>query len=226
MHPVVGIVSFVVFAAALSFGAAPQLALGAVLLAVFTLLSGVSVSAGLRMVWRLRWLLVSILVVYLWFTPGAPLVAGWEAAWLPTREGLLGGAVRVGVLVLIVLAVAVLGERIPRERLLGALYWMSTPLAPLGLARERLLLRLILTLEAAPVLQAELAARYRERRAQGSRLGAAAATAADAFDTIIRRAESAPCPVRVVQVLEAPPLWQWLYPLALALAFWVAGRLL
>lgn len=226
MHPVIRIISFVVFAFALAIGTEVQLALGAVLLAALWLVTGGrGLSAGLRMLSRLRWLLLSILVVYLWFTPGTPLLTAWpEAGWMPTREGLVAGAQRVGILAVMVMTVSVLIASTPRERLLGALYWLALPLSPFGLSRERLVLRTALAFEAVVVLQRDLVDRYAELRLGQTRLGALAGTAAQAFADVVRRAETEPCAPRRLTVPDAPSRMQWLYPLLLGLAFWGAGQ--
>lgn len=224
MHPVIRIVSFLVFALALSFGTGPQLALGALLLAaLLAVMRGRGLRGALAMLSRLRWLLLSILVVYLWFTPGTPLLS-WQAAWIPTREGAELGVMRVAMLAIMVVAVNALIAATARERLLGALYWLSMPLRPFGLSRERLVLRMVLALEALAELQRDLATGYAQRRVEGSRLAAAAGTAAQAFANAVERAETAPCGPRRLTIPDPPPRAQWLLPLLLAAAFWAVGR--
>jgi len=226
MHPVIRIISFLVFAFALSIGTGAQLVLGALVLTALLLLTNArGLAAGLRMLSRLRWLLFSIVIVYLWFTPGTPLLpTGPDNAWMPTREGAAVAALRVGMLAIMVLAVNVLIASTPRARLLGALYWLATPLALLGLSRERLVLRMVLAFEATAELQGDLASRYTRLRGEQSRLGAIAGTAAQAFADAVQRAETAPCTPRQLTVPDAPPVSQWAYPLLLAVAFWGIGR--
>ncbi len=220
MHPAVRIAAFLVFTAALSFGRGAQLLLGFLVLGAVLLPGrGAGLRAAGRMLRRLKWLLLSILVLYLWFTPGEPLWPEWSASWMPSQQGLWLAAVRTGTLVLVVSAASLLVASTPRSDLLGALYWLARPLRRVGFSPERLVLRLALTLEAVQALQVALPDAYRAQRLGRSRLRAAAETAAAAFTTAVQRAETAPCVARSLHVPPPPRALEWLLPLALAALF-------
>lgn len=225
MHPIVRVVSFLVFAGFLSAGGAARLGAAALLLAVIYLLAGAPHLGGLlRALRRLRFLWLSLAVLYLWFTPGDGL---WPAlgAWSPTVQGLAEGSLRVAVLVLMVAAAQLLLQSTPTPQLLAAVHWLSRPLQWLGLNRDRFALRLVLVLETVPRLAelrlspgaAEPARHGRFARhiaALGARMHAALA-AADAAGP--RQVE--------LPADTAPPAWQWSYPLLLAALMVAAGAI-
>jgi len=97
-----------------------------------------------RLVRRTRVLIIALLVLYTFATPGAPLFAAWE---VPTHEGLLAGAQQAGRLLLMITALALLIVRLSREQLLAGIYGLLAPFKPLGLPLERIAARLWLTLQ-------------------------------------------------------------------------------
>lgn len=174
---------------------------------------------------QLRWFLVSLLVLFFWFTPGEP---AWFAAadwsrWLPTREGLIDGAVRVTALVVIVLAVNLILAVTSQEQLVAALLWLAVPLERLGANRERLALRVALVIGAIPRVQGFLSDSRRGIASSGTcGFGAIGRTAGRTIDTILREADRAPLLPLTVQLGTTPPLWQWTLPGLLALGWWFA----
>lgn len=99
----------------------------------------------IRLVKRARWLLLALIVIFAWSTPGRLL---WpEADWAsPTAEGLMlaldHGARLLGLLML----VALLLEYTTQECLLSGLYSLLKPLPAVGLDRTRAAIRLGLVL--------------------------------------------------------------------------------
>jgi len=218
-HPRVRLVCFLVLAAALAAGGPAQLALGlaAALLPWLTPGARALRRRGRRALWRLRWLLLSVAVLYLGMTPGDPL---WTdaPAWLPSREGLALGLERAAVLALLALAAVWVLEG-GREGLVGALGWLTRPLARLGLPAERLALRLVLTLEEVEGggLREQAAARLPRHAPAPSRRGwrAWGERAADCLAEAVRRGETAPLEPVALHAVPPPPR-QWLLPGALA----------
>ncbi|HQR04952.1 MAG TPA: CbiQ family ECF transporter T component [Rhodocyclaceae bacterium] len=95
---------------------------------------------------RCRWLLLSMVVLFLWMTPGLrlpdPLGAlGW------TREGLMAGAEHIGRLLLVLALLALLLSRLAHEGIVAALYLLLAPLTMAGVDRRRLAVRMLLALE-------------------------------------------------------------------------------
>lgn len=228
MHPLIRILCFLVFAAWLAWGDLQRLLFGAALLAVlYALVAPASIRAGGAMVRRLRWLLVSLLIVYGWFTPGRPL-AGLDAGALlapliPTVEGLAEGVVRCAALVVIVLAVNLLLRTTSREQLLGAIHGLARPLALFGLSRERLALRMVLVMDAVEEVRGLVADRLAARRDELPGLRAAGGFASGVIVAVIEAAGRRG-PERVTLTLGSPPSpVQWMFPALLWAAFHAAG---
>jgi energy-coupling factor transporter transmembrane protein EcfT len=98
-----------------------------------------------RLLRRIRVLLIAIVVLFAWFTPGEAQVADWPRL-SPTREGLGLAMEHAARLIAVVSSVAVLLELLAPDRLVSGLYALCRPLAALGLSAERLALRLLLVL--------------------------------------------------------------------------------
>ncbi len=217
MHPVIRVLCLLVLAACLARAGWRELALAAVPLALIYGRGGRGLwSRWLATVRRLRVLLLSIAIVYVWFTPGESL---WPAlgALSPSAAGLEQGAQRTAALLLLVAAVQLLLTTTGRDQLLAAIRWLVRPLRPFGLDPERLALRVVLAMEAVPQLRAAVAER-RQVSAGLPRLRRIGAFADDVFAATLAAAERAPLPAVTVPALAAPAPWQWLLPLALALA--------
>ncbi len=100
----------------------------------------------LRLLRRTRWILFSLLLIYAYITPGTAL---WPPLGIlaPTREGLLDGLLQLGRLLSVLSGLAILLELLPQAQLISGLYTLAYPLRWLGLSRERIAVRLALTLE-------------------------------------------------------------------------------
>lgn len=226
MHPVIHIVSFLIVAISLSIGGPAQLWLAALLLLLAYLLAP---SRGLQrllsLCLRLRWLWLSLLLIYLWFTPGRPLLESFPA-WSPTWEGMWQGLWRIGILLLLAAAAHLLMQLHSTGQIVAAIYWLATPLAWLGVSRDRLALRLMLVFE----LVAEVQTLYRLQPHQGGR-GAASPlrrigeAVACLFQQVSERAETEPLREIRLPLTQVPPMWQWLFPPLLGCAFWWIGSL-
>lgn len=216
MHPVIRIASFLVAAAFLARGDLSVLLVVAAGLAGTTiLLSGADWRIPLALVRRLRWLLISLMVVYGWFTPGTALWPALGAA-SPVREGLSEGLLRGGALLLIALAAQLVMRATPRPQLLAALYWLARPLRAIGVSRERLAVRLSLTLEAVPQLSAVMnPALYKDL--EGNAVTRFGQIAARAFQSTLDQAARQTGGAIDIVTAQRPPLFQWLYPLSLGM---------
>jgi len=98
---------------------------------------------GGQLVWRTRWLLLSLLVVFSWGVAGEPL---WSTAISPTREGALQALTHLGRLVLVLIAVAAFLEFLPLPDLLVATHALLRPLQRVGFSTDRGVVRLALVL--------------------------------------------------------------------------------
>lgn len=98
-----------------------------------------------RLLFRARWLILALLTVFAWSTPGRLLwpEAGWAS---PSVEGLALAADHCARLAGLLILVALLLEHTTRESLVSGLYTLLKPLPALGPDRTRLALRLDLVL--------------------------------------------------------------------------------
>lgn len=92
---------------------------------------------------RSRWLLLTLLILFGWLTPGTPL-PGLPGA---TEEGLLLAAENVGRLLVALSVVAILLTALSPVELVAGLRSLLLPLTLLGISRDRIAVRLALTLE-------------------------------------------------------------------------------
>lgn len=98
---------------------------------------------GLRLIWRARWLLLSLFVILAWGFAGDPL---WDGALAPTHEGLSEALIHLGRLVLVLMIVAALLETLPLPDLLAATRSLMAPMRRFGLDADRGVIRLMLVL--------------------------------------------------------------------------------
>jgi energy-coupling factor transporter transmembrane protein EcfT len=99
----------------------------------------------LRLIKRVTVLLVAILVLFAWFTPGEAMWVDWPRL-SPSREGLALALAHGGRLLAVVCWVAILLARMAPDRLVSGLYTLARPGAVFGLSAERVALRLLLVL--------------------------------------------------------------------------------
>ncbi len=215
VHPVIRIAVFLIAAAFLARGKLSVILIVAAGLALLLIrLPEANWRTPLGLFRRLRWLLISLLVVYGWFTPGSVLWPVLGAA-SPTREGLIEGMLRGGSLLLIAMAAQLLMLVTARPQLLAALYWLARPLRIIGVSRERLALRLTLTLEAVPQLAGAMTPTLYQGL-QGNAATRFGQIAARAFQGALDQAARQPGSSVAIVTAQRPPWYQWLYPLALA----------
>lgn len=96
-----------------------------------------------RLIWRARWLLLTLLAIFAWGIAGEPL---WDGGMAPSREGVDEALKHLGRLLLVLAAVAAFLEFMPLADLLAAVHAFSTPLKRLGVDADRGMVRLMLAL--------------------------------------------------------------------------------
>ncbi|MDZ4202637.1 MAG: hypothetical protein U1C96_10900 [Gallionella sp.] len=99
---------------------------------------------------RTRWILLSLLLIYGYSTPGQAVLESLGELG-PTREGLIDGALQLTRLLAALAGLAILLDRLHRLQLIAGLYVLFAPLQYLGVSRERIAVRLALTLHYAEV---------------------------------------------------------------------------
>jgi energy-coupling factor transport system permease protein len=121
-------------------------AAGSVLLGAFV----ISRHKFLQLLRRTRWIMLSLLLIYAYSTPGQPLSDAF-GLFSPSREGLVDGVVQLVRLLAALAGLAILLDRLHRLQLIAGLYTLFAPLQWIGISRERLAVRLALTLHYAEV---------------------------------------------------------------------------
>lgn len=221
LAPPVRILSLLVLATGLASGHPPVLVAGGLILifaAIFALRGHPAFGGSglLRMLRRVRWLLLAMLILFGWFTPGDPLLPQL-GGWSPSQQGMYQGLLRVSALLAIVAAVYLLLVTTSRGALVGGLLWYGRPLRQIGIDDRRFAVRLVLALEAVPEVQG-LARAALESVGGRSRLQRLAVSARTVLQAVLAQAEMQHGSI-VVPDPSPVPGWQWLLPLGIALLF-------
>ncbi len=155
---------------------------------------------------RLRWLLLSLLILYGWFsTP--------TFNWLPDPDTTLLAFERIASLIMILLSAHLLRTLTPTQDLVAALQWWLHPGDRLGLiSSERLSVRLVLTLETVQTVQA-LYQQLPPVTPSKNWLTKVTAQLTNLFIMVLNQAETTPLSVWTVPELQRPPFRQWVWPI-------------
>jgi len=237
MHPVIRIVCFLILAGFVAFGGIYELAFGFVIVLSVVLYKRLqSIELTARILKRMRWFFLSILIVYLWFTPGEPIITT-TASYIPTLEGLKTGLLRVLSLVLIIFAVNYFISSIARNRLVEAIVWLLYPLKWIGIDNRQLALRIALTLELIPKVQQivlDLKQHYLDTKTNDdqshrsvtnkililSRVTMVSHLLELLFERIVDEAVKMPTEKIEVGAMQNPQILQWSVPVLLTGLFW------
>lgn len=238
MHPVIRIICFLILSAFVVFGGLYELALGLlIVLGVVIVRRFQSVELSLRIIRRMKWFFLSILIVYLWFTPGSPFM-GIDVTGMPTEEGLKTGALRVLSLALIIFAVNYFVTTIARIKLVEAIIWLLYPMRWAGIDNRTIALRIAMVLEFLPRVQqmvldvkqdylhtpsesndGKLETRKRKLK---EKLSVAGLLVEQLFVRVVDEAVRTPHETINLAQASHPPLIQWIFPVLLSALFvWV-----
>ena len=111
--------------------------------AALTLVALIAATSHLRLLFRRsRWLLLTMLILFGWLTPGTPLpnIPG------ASQEGLLLAADNIARLLIALSTVALILKALSPPQLVAGIRSLLTPLALLRISRDRIAVRLALTL--------------------------------------------------------------------------------
>lgn len=147
-HPAAQIMTWCFLVAAMQVLAFGTLLITAGLILLYALV--ISGHQFIQLLRRTRWIMLSLLLVYAYSTPGQPLLDAF-GMYGPTREGLTDGVLQLTRLLAALAGLAILLDRLPRQQLICGLYTLLVPLQWLGLSRERPAVRLALTLHYAEI---------------------------------------------------------------------------
>lgn len=205
----------------MSLGGFADHGLAAMVIIVGYLVAGVThFEHARKMLFRMRWLFLSLLIVYFWFTPGTSLIPAWSE-WTPSIEGVVTGVLRMLTLVLLVLAVSLLIQATPRESMVSAIIWLLSPMRVIGISTDRFAVRLMLTLEKVTEVQDLYGEQSRDISVTEGKFSAYGRLMLGLFQNVIERSEqSVPKDIKVPE--QSSPVWyQWLFPVGLGLGFFL-----
>lgn len=117
-------------------------------------ITGLRVNVFFLAVRRMRWLFLSILMIYAFGTPGE-LVPQFPVNFAPSYEGLQLGMLQVEKLLIALAALSLLLTNSPKEQMMLGLYMLLIPFKFIGLNIERFSARLMLTLNYVEELAAQ-----------------------------------------------------------------------
>lgn len=106
---------------------------------------GVAPARSVRLLKRIRFLLLAIIVFFAGFTPGEAIIVAWPSV-SPSREGVFFAIEHAARLVAVVLSVAMLLECLSAQRIVSGLYALLRPFEVVGLPAASLAVRLMLVL--------------------------------------------------------------------------------
>jgi len=94
---------------------------------------------------RTRWIMLSLLIIYAYATPG---LAVWQslAQFSPTHEGIIDGLLQLCRLAFALAGLAILLGLLSQQQFIGGLYTLGYSLRYIGLSRDRIAVRLALTM--------------------------------------------------------------------------------
>jgi hypothetical protein len=120
---------------------------GSLLAAAFLvppLFGRLALQRAIRLAWGARWLFLSLFVILAWGRAGEPV---WGGAMAPSAEGLSEALTQVGRLLLVLMAVAVLRQRLSVPEFLTAAHRLLWPLRRCGVDTDRGIVRVLLVLQ-------------------------------------------------------------------------------
>jgi energy-coupling factor transport system permease protein len=222
MHPVIRIATFLIVAVFLSTNNVENLITAAILLLLlfFTYPSSASIKQAVKIIFRLRWLFLSVLVIYGWFSTGDLLFPDWHTL-SPYKQGIVHGLIRVAALMMLILSLTQLVFQLSRNDLLGSISWYCYPVKWIGIPEQRVIARLILTINAVQELEKKWKKNKQLEVDNHSKLQNLYQRVLQLFDDVIATAEHTETRTISVSVLTSPDWYQWLIPLTLFLIFWL-----
>lgn len=109
---------------------------------------------------RTRWILFSMFLIYAYTSPGGTL---WPqlGVFSPVADGMVDGLLQLSRLLTVLAGLSILLTFLSQSQLIAGLYTLSRPLSLFGLSRERIAVRLALTLRYAESAMLDTASNWR-----------------------------------------------------------------
>jgi energy-coupling factor transport system permease protein len=158
-HPAIQILIWITLSITAQALSAPGLLLMAV--ALFFVAAKLDSRQLFSLIRRTRWILLSLLLVYAYSTPGTALVTEL-GRYSPTLEGLSDGLMQLGRLLSMLSGLAILLSLLTQAQFISGIYALAYPLNWFGGSRERVAVRLALTLQYAEPAMRDTAADWKQ----------------------------------------------------------------
>ncbi len=144
MHPFVKIILFIF--TLLLIGCLSNSYLWAMCIALCSYAIWLDTNSFLRVVQRMKWLFLSIFVIYAFGTPGEYIQQIPEGI-SPTKEGCVLGVLQISKLLIALATLGILFSTSTKAQLMSGLHLLLFPLGLLGINTNRFTARLLLTLD-------------------------------------------------------------------------------
>ena len=158
-HPAIQILVWITLAISAQALSAPGLL--AMTVALFVAAAKLNSRQLYSLIRRTRWILFSLLLIYAYTTPGVALLAGL-GRYSPTLEGLSDGLMQLGRLLSMLSGLAILLSLLTESQFICGIHALAYPLNWFGGSRERVAVRLALTLQYAEPVMRDTAADWRQ----------------------------------------------------------------
>lgn len=144
MHPFVKIILFIFTLLLMGFLSDAYLWVMCIVLCSYAI--WVDSASFLRVVKRMKWLFLSIFVIYAFGTPGE-YIQYIPTGIVPTKEGVVLGALQIAKLLIALAILGILFSISSKEQLMSGLHLLLSPLNILGINTNKFTARLLLTLD-------------------------------------------------------------------------------
>lgn len=158
-HPAIQILIWISLSVSVQTLSAPGLLMMTVTL--FAVAAKLDAPQLFTLIRRTRWILFSLLLVYAYATPGSALVSDL-GQYSPTREGWADGLMQLARLLSILSGLAILLSLLTQSQFISGIHALAYPLSWFGGSRERVAVRLALTLRYAESSMRDTAADWRQ----------------------------------------------------------------
>lgn len=215
MHPAIRIVIFLIFLGVLAHARMHvPLIVFFITVLIFPQYSSLGLQRCWKLFWRLRWLFLSITVLYLLVTPGTPL---WQnnLPWSPSYEGLFLVLQRIFGWIVILYLFALFSLMTTPAQWQSGIFWLLKSTHWSNHRAERLTLRMALTLQAVDEMQQPIG--LQQTKIKGNVIH----TFIERFGLILTRAQQQAMQMPIQQIIidaDVPPNWyEWIYPVLVLL---------
>ena len=224
MHPFIKILCLLVIIAMLVALNPERVIIVTIALLLLVIIKGKIYWQAIRqMCWRMKWLWLSLLILYGWFIPGSPIFFTdiVPLILIPSSEGLIMGGLRALVLFNIISAVVLIVKSTTKEALIVSIMWLMTPFKLFKIDTGIFAARLVLTMERVTETESEIRSSLQENNTV-SYLQRGIDTVARLLVMVEQQASESSAVLVTLPHIDMPKFTQWLIPIVLfATLYWI-----